>query len=437
MLERLRHRWTVVTLVGACIGLGAYGLGVYVWMALRSASALGADYSTVMSDREPLYVDAYGVVSGSLLLRGIAHRLVAAQGTNRERLRALMDWAHENVRPAYAAPARVVTDTLFGIVRRGYGFCDQTNHVFAALAHYAGYDAHLLFLRDAHGFSTHTVAEVRVDGRWVVVDAYLGTLFLDRNGRLASVADLGTTAALPPVYSYLGVPVDLNLFRRGTPFETFPFQGPVGLASRVWTRLIGRSGDDWSSAPSALASQGAADRPETGPSGTKPPEGSPPGATPPAATAPGATPPDAQVAEVKRPPTWDLQDEVLVMDEARRDHLEGRYDEAIEGYRELLARPLPLDMAESVRFFLGLALLRAGAPDQAIAAFDAALTAAPRTEWAPSVRYYRAEAKLRTSDLEGALADLRAADIAPARLELTRLARSRSVASGVDSRALR
>jgi tetratricopeptide (TPR) repeat protein len=143
------------------------------------------------------------------------------------------------------------------------------------------------------------------------------------------------------------------------------------------------------------------------------------------------------VAEVKRPPTWDLQDEVLVMDEARRDHLEGRYDEAIEGYRELLARPLPLDMAESVRFFLGLALLRAGAPDQAIAAFDAALTAAPRTEWAPSVRYYRAEAKLRTSDLEGALADLRAADIAPARLELTRLARSRSVASGVDSRALR
>jgi hypothetical protein len=61
-----------------------------------------------------------------------------------------------------------------------HGSCDQAAHVFATLAHFAGYDAHLLFLRAPDGTSPHTVAEVRADDRWVLVDPWLGTLFLDR-----------------------------------------------------------------------------------------------------------------------------------------------------------------------------------------------------------------------------------------------------------------
>ena len=111
------------------------------------------------------------------------------------------------------------------------------------------------------------------------------------------------------------------------------------------------------------------------------------------------------------------------MDEARRAHLEGRYDQAIAGYRKLLIQPVPPAMAESVRFFLGLALLRAGSARQAVLAFDSALEAAPRTAWRLSVLYYRAEGKVQADDVDGAVADLRAANIPSAVQKLVDLGR--------------
>jgi hypothetical protein len=395
--ERLGS-WIGVILVGSL----AVGVGVtYGWKVLGEASAVTTSYSAVIEPPESLMVDAYELLSGVLFFRRTAERLVAAKATHRERLEALMGWAHENVRPTYAAPTRVVADNFMDIVRRGYGSCDQTAHVFATLAHYAGYDVHLLFLRAPDGVSPHTVAEVRIDGRWVLVDPFLPTLFLDRDGHLASVADLGTTAAIPEayaVYAVSGPRVDEGLFRRATPFETFPYQSfssflsKVGskIAFRVWNHIAAKPVDDIPDPNSQT----------------------------------GTAPPPAGVADVPEAP--ELRAEVLQMDAARRTHLEGRHDEAISGYRTLLTQRVPSDMAESVRFFLGLAVLRTGAAGQAIVAFDAALAAAPRTEWAPSIRYYRAEAKLRRGDVDGAVADLRAANIPAATRELASLGRSES-----------
>jgi hypothetical protein len=112
------------------------------------------------------------------------------------------------------------------------------------------------------------------------------------------------------------------------------------------------------------------------------------------------------------------------MDEARRAHLDARYPEAIAGYRELLAGRLPVDMGESVGFFLGLALLRAGSSSEAVLAFDAALDTSPDTSWRRSILYYRGEARLRTGDADGAVADWYAAGTPQARMRLTALAPS-------------
>jgi tetratricopeptide (TPR) repeat protein len=385
MLTRARRKWLVVILAGSlAVGI-AYG-----WKALGEASAVTTSYSAAVEPRESLAVDAYELLSGVLFFRSTAERLVVGKATHRERLEALMEWAHENVRPQYAAPERIVADNFLDIVRRGYGYCDQTAHVFAALAHFAGYDAHLLFLRAPDGVSPHTVAEVRVDAHWVLVDPWLGTLFLDRGGELAAIADLGTRASLPQGYALLGSRIDEGHFRRATPFETFPYESFSAFLAKVWSRV---------------ASKPVADIPDsTGRMGK------------------AATPAHPGVANV--PDATELRAEVLQMDGARRAHLEGRYDQAIAGYRKLLAQRLPSDMAESVRFFLGLALLRLGSADQAIVAFDSALETVPRTAWAPSVRYYRAEAKLRTGDVEGAVVDLRAAKIPSAARKLVSLGRS-------------
>jgi hypothetical protein len=134
---------------------------------------------------------------------------------------------------------------------------------------------------------------------------------------------------------------------------------------------------------------------------------------------PGLVRPDP-VREVVDPGV--LETAVLRMDEARRAHLDARYPEAIAGYRDLLAGRLPWDMGESVRFFLGLALLRAGSSPEAVSAFDAALDASPATSWRRSILYYRGEARLQEGDAGGAAADWSAAGTPQARMKLTALA---------------
>lgn len=335
--------------------------------ALHDVSALSTSYSVTIEPRQSLVLDAYETLSGMLFFWSAAGRLAVPGATDRERLTALMEWTHENVRPQYAAPGRIVADNFIDIVRRGHGYCDQSAHVFAVLAHYAGYDVHLLFLRAIDGSSPHTVAEVRVDGRWVVVDPWLGTLFLDDAGRPAGVADLGTTARLPPGYQVVGAGIDEGHFRRATRFESFPYQSWSGLLQKVWRRVSARAGDV--RAPRTPA-------------------------TPSARAAPDS-------------PAGPLRAAIIRLDGARRAHVEGRHDDAIAGYREVLGQPIPADMAESVRFFLGLALLRAGSPREAIRAFDAALEAEPRTSWRPSILRYRADARGQIGDVAGARADLR------------------------------
>ena len=88
-----------------------------------------------------------------------------------------MEWTYENVRPPYAAPPRIVSDNSYRIVRRGFGYCDQAAHVFATLAAYAGYQSRMWFLRRADGVSPHSIAQVRLDNRWItVIDPFMGAI---------------------------------------------------------------------------------------------------------------------------------------------------------------------------------------------------------------------------------------------------------------------
>ncbi|MGE0706280.1 MAG: transglutaminase family protein, partial [Vicinamibacterales bacterium] len=217
--------------------LVAFAVGAFAWPRLRDQSALTTSYSTAVPHRQTLPLDAYELVSGVLFFRETAARLVASKETHEDRLTALMEWTHENVRPQFAAPARVVPDTFVDIIRRGHGYCDQSAHVFATLAHFAGYRSHLLFLRRPDGRSPHTVAEVLVDDRWVLVDPWLDYLFVNREGRLAGVEDLGVSADLPAGYAPVGI--DAGFFQRATRFESFPYQPLPEFASKVWSRIAG------------------------------------------------------------------------------------------------------------------------------------------------------------------------------------------------------
>jgi len=386
-----------------------FAVGAVAWPRLREQSALTTSYSPAVLHHQTVPLDAYELVSGVLFFRETATRLVASKESHQDRLTALMEWTHENVRPQFAAPTRVVPDTFVDIVRRGHGYCDQSAHVFATLAHFAGYRAHLLFLRRPDGRSPHTVAEVLVDGHWVLVDPWIDHLFVDREGRLAGVEDLGVSADLPEGYAAIGI--DAGFFQRGTPFESFPYQPWPDFVTRVWNRIVGApalrppEGERAVRTSSSSASQREARREQASSPSTPRPQ-----RPPREAAAPG---------QGRR-----VDSQVLVqLDGARRDHLDARFDEAATAYQALLNERVPEDIAEAVRFFLGLALLRSGAGSDAVAAFDEAIVAAPNSEWAPSVLYYRSEARWLAGDIDGAIADLRAANIPPATAKLGALTR--------------
>jgi hypothetical protein len=91
--------------------------------------------------------------------------------------------------------------------------CGTATNAFVNLASAGGLDARRLLLLDAQGRSTnHVVAEVRIDGRWVIVDPSFHAVLRGSDGRLLSKYDLAdpnvlreATQNLPgydPAYNY-------------------------------------------------------------------------------------------------------------------------------------------------------------------------------------------------------------------------------------------
>ncbi len=344
------------------------------WGALADVSAATTRYTEAVASKDSFIVDVFETVDGTTLFRSIAQRLVAGKNDDRARLAALVDWTIENVRPQYSAPDRVVSDNFLDVVRRGWGYCDQDAHVFAALATFVGYDAHVLFLRRSNGVSPHTVAEVRIGDRWILVDAWIGEVFTDDHGRMIGREDLRDDSQLTSAYA-LEIPGGLGIedFRRGTVFETYPYSGIGGLLGKAKARLF--------KAPVA----------EVAPADARSANGG------------DATPMAPMRAEA--PPAKDV---LLVMDRARRAHLEGRYADAIPLYEGVIASA-SVELNESVRFFLGLAQFRAGDETGAIATFTDALERAPTSEWTPSYLSYRGQAEEAIGDLSDARRDYVAA----------------------------
>lgn len=75
--------------------------------------------------------------------------------------------------------------------------CGTATNAFVNLASAGGLQSRRLLLLDQQGLSTnHVVAEVLVDGRWIVVDPSFHAILNDSNGRLLTRQDLADPAVL-------------------------------------------------------------------------------------------------------------------------------------------------------------------------------------------------------------------------------------------------
>jgi hypothetical protein len=182
-----------------------YGFRCIWWLSNLLLAA--AVVSTIWSGVWELSVRRY--------LRGFSDAVVPEASTPREKVEAILAWMQngpprqETTWQTKVSP-RDPEDTLN--YRQLLEVCGSATNAFLNLSRSTGVEARRLLLLTPERKTKHVVAEVKVDGRWVIVDATYRTFMKDARGNLLTRSDLQkpelfreATSVLPhypPEYTY-------------------------------------------------------------------------------------------------------------------------------------------------------------------------------------------------------------------------------------------
>jgi hypothetical protein len=148
-------------------------------------------------------------------LKGFSDAIIPATAGPEEKIQAIVTWmargpARELAGPSTASPDRDPTDTLnYDSLLR---ICGSATNAFINLADSGGLGARRLLLTDSNHMTKHVVAEVLIDGRWIVVDPAFRVIPRGADGKLLTSHDLSdpvifaaATRNVPgfdPIYTY-------------------------------------------------------------------------------------------------------------------------------------------------------------------------------------------------------------------------------------------
>jgi Transglutaminase-like superfamily len=206
-----------------------------------------------------ILLTAYGAAweySTRCYLKGFSEAVVPYSASAEQKVEAILAWmehapARRATTPAENPAARDPENTLnYGRLLR---VCGTATNAFVNLADSSGLEARRLLLLSPSRNTNHVVAEVRLDGRWVVVDPAFHAILRDAYGRALTRVELANpkilqeaTRNLPsydPQYNY-GTTAHVRLTR-------VPFVGrflrraldsllPSWEESFDWTLLVER-----------------------------------------------------------------------------------------------------------------------------------------------------------------------------------------------------
>jgi len=132
-------------------------------------------------------------------LKGFSDAVVPESSSAVDKVEAILNWmslgpARQKSDQIVTAPDRDPTDTLnYASLLR---VCGSATNAFINLADSAGLPARRLLLLDSRHLTTHVVAEVLIDGRWIVVDPAFRMIPRGSDGRLLTREDLVDPAIL-------------------------------------------------------------------------------------------------------------------------------------------------------------------------------------------------------------------------------------------------
>jgi hypothetical protein len=126
-------------------------------------------------------------------LRGFSDAIVPAATTSHQKVEAILQWMLNGPPRQRSANVQLLSahnpeDTLN--YQDLMAVCGSATNAFLNLSRSAGIPARRLLLLAPDRTAKHVVAEVNVDGRWVVVDATYRTFMKDAKGNLLTRTDL-------------------------------------------------------------------------------------------------------------------------------------------------------------------------------------------------------------------------------------------------------
>jgi hypothetical protein len=148
-------------------------------------------------------------------LRGFSDAIVPAVATPEQKVESILDWLR-------AGPARSQLPPPGGLAQRDpkttlndqtlLRVCGTATNAFVNLARSSGLSARRLLLLSPDRGAKHVVAEVKMEGRWVIVDPTYRAILRDAQGRMLTRQDLQDPETFreatrvipgyPPEYSY-------------------------------------------------------------------------------------------------------------------------------------------------------------------------------------------------------------------------------------------
>jgi Transglutaminase-like superfamily len=126
-------------------------------------------------------------------LKGFSDAIIPEASTPQQKADAILNWMsygppRREAPDASALSAHDPTDTLN--YRQLLEVCGSATNAFLNLSRSSGLEARRLLLLSPDRTAKHVVAEVRFDGRWVIVDATYRVFMKDAHGRMLTRADL-------------------------------------------------------------------------------------------------------------------------------------------------------------------------------------------------------------------------------------------------------
>lgn len=126
-------------------------------------------------------------------LKGFSDAIIPEASTSQQKTEAILAWMsygpprREAPDPSLLSP-HDPTDTLN--YRQLLAVCGSATNAFLNLSRSSGLEARRLLLLSPDRTAKHVVAEVHLDGSWVIVDATYRTMMKDAQGRLLTRTDM-------------------------------------------------------------------------------------------------------------------------------------------------------------------------------------------------------------------------------------------------------